>query len=313
MGYVLRISGEIRQWLADLCVSDPEAAAVVGQALVALMNVGPSLGRPVVVKPQTGRPGTDPREALDHAYQIRLERAQDLRHATAEAADVGVQIQARVSQLEGSESQAEAAELRELLPRLEAAHQRLVDASRQMQANADAFRMRKEILKARYTAAEAQDAVAGLFSEAATGLDDDELLPVPGAAGPGDARLQDIIDEIELELASEGTPGDLLELQPGGLGGPAGDIGIIFAVEPAGTALLISVLEGESAIRYQHADAVALSADVLRQVRAGQDADASAVGYAGAEPFLTEFFPANSADVRAGAEAIAARSNRGST
>ncbi len=313
MGYVLRISGEIRQWLADLCVSDPEAAAVVGQALVALMNVGPSLGRPVVVKPQTGRPVTDPREALDHAYQIRLERAQDLRHATAEAADVGVQIQARVSQLEGSGSQAEAAELRELLPRLEAAHQRLVDASRQMQANADAFRMRKEILKARYTAAEAQDAVVGLFSEAATGLDDDELLPVPGAAGPGDARLQDIIDEIELELASEGTPGDLLELQPGGLGGPAGDIGIIFAVEPAGTALLISVLEGESAIRYQHADAVALSADVLRQVRAGQDSDASAVGYAGAEPFLTEFFPANSADVRAGAEAIAARSNRGST
>jgi hypothetical protein len=47
-GYTLRMSGEIRDWLADLRVSDPAAAARVRTALSALMNEGAGLGDPLV-------------------------------------------------------------------------------------------------------------------------------------------------------------------------------------------------------------------------------------------------------------------------
>lgn len=35
MGYLLRMSGEIHDWLADLASSDPPAAMAAGQALAA--------------------------------------------------------------------------------------------------------------------------------------------------------------------------------------------------------------------------------------------------------------------------------------
>ena len=49
MGYALRMSGEIHDWLADLRRSDPPSALLVGRALAALMSEGASLGPPLVV------------------------------------------------------------------------------------------------------------------------------------------------------------------------------------------------------------------------------------------------------------------------
>ena len=49
MGYRLRMSGEIHDWLADLHDSDPVAAMLTGQALAALIGEGASLGPPLVV------------------------------------------------------------------------------------------------------------------------------------------------------------------------------------------------------------------------------------------------------------------------
>ena len=49
MSYLLRMSAEIRDWLAGLRLTDPQAALRAGQALAALIEAGPDLGPPCVV------------------------------------------------------------------------------------------------------------------------------------------------------------------------------------------------------------------------------------------------------------------------
>src|SRR5260370_39613615 len=85
-GYVLGMSDEIRDWLADLRDSDPPAAAQVGQALVALMEEGARLGPPLVVTLEGFAWELDLREELDVVYQARIEQMADLRQHLDEAA-----------------------------------------------------------------------------------------------------------------------------------------------------------------------------------------------------------------------------------
>ena len=85
MGYRLRMSGEIHDWLADLHDSDPAAAMLTGQALAALIGEGASLGPPLVVPAAATWP-EDLVAALDASYQDRLERLQVMRRRVAEAA-----------------------------------------------------------------------------------------------------------------------------------------------------------------------------------------------------------------------------------
>lgn len=69
MGYRLRMSGEIQDWLIDLAGSDPSSAMLVGQALAALLDEGAALGPPLVI-PLKDRPRPEGLpEALDRAYQ----------------------------------------------------------------------------------------------------------------------------------------------------------------------------------------------------------------------------------------------------
>jgi hypothetical protein len=110
--------------------------------------------------------------------------------------------------------------------------------------------------------------------------------------------------EIERELRRETGSEDLMELRPDGQGG--GHVGIIFAIEPAGTALLISVVEAGLADRHLVAEAVKVSGDVLRQVRAGQDPQAAEWIFADAQSLADEFFPGTADEVRAGAAALVA-------
>jgi len=116
--------------------------------------------------------------------------------------------------------------------------------------------------------------------------------------------------EIEQELGRQPLPEGLLELRPGAPGD--GEVRIIFAFEPAGTALLIAVLEGRDTARDQYREAVMLSADVLLEARAGQAPEASARGYDDTQSFVEEFFPGQAAEVEAGASALLAR-NRART
>ncbi len=354
MGYRLRMSDEIHDWLADLHETDPAAALLVGQALAALMSEGASLGPPLVVPVAEAWP-EDLAAALDASYQHRLDRLQLVRKRADGAAWLVSDIQDQVDELEsvrarledrrrraleaGRKDEAEQAcrrlvvaerditQARKLLPGLTETEAWLRTRLQQLQRRTDAFRVRKELLKATYVTARAEVQVAEEFPAASD----------PGAAAEAAGRLRDVTAEIRQELGRQPLPDGLLELRsaaptaPTAPAAPAaptapvtpatpaapvslvnGDIRLIFGLEPPGTALLIAVLEGREAARDQYRDAVLLSADVLLEARAGQAPEASAHGYDDPQSFAEEFFPGQAAEVDDGAAALAAR-NRART
>jgi phage shock protein A len=336
VGYRLRMSDEIHDWLADLHASDPAAAMLVGQALAALMSEGASLGPPLVVPVAETWP-EDLAAALDASYQHRLDRLQVVRKRVAGAAWLVRDIQDQVDELEsvrarledrrrraleaGRKDEVEQADgqravaerditqARKLLPWLTETEAWLRTRLQQLQRRTDEFRVRKEILKATYVTARAEVQVAEEVPAASD----------PGAAAEAAGRFRDATAEIRQELGRQPLPDGLLELRPPAPGAPAapsapagGDIRLIFGLEPPGTALLIAVLEGREAARDQYRDAVLLSADVLLEARAGQAPEALAHGYDDPESFAEEFFPGEAAEVDDGAAALAAR-NRART
>ncbi len=329
MGYRLRMSGEIHDWLADLHDTDPSAAMLVGQALAALMSEGASLGPPLVVPVAATWP-EDLVAALDSSYQHRLDRLQVVRKRVAEAAWLVKDLQDQVDELESAQArladrhrraleegrkedaeqdarqlavaERDATQARQLLPWINETEAWLRTRLQRQQARTDAFRTRKELLKATYTAARAELEV----TEATPDVDQADQ----GATTKAVARLRDATAQIERELGRQPLPEGLLELRPGAPGD--GEIRLIFAVEPAGTALLIAVLEGREAARDQYREAVMLSADLLLEARAGQAPEASARGYDDTRSLVEEFYPGQAAEVDAGASALVAR-NRART
>jgi hypothetical protein len=295
------MSAEICEWLTGLAVGDPDTAMALGQALVALADAGPDLGPPVVVALDDPAPSADPAE-LDDSFQNRLDRLQTLRRAVAQVSHLGEEVREHIAELQKSQSTAEIAELRRLLPRLDRAEHRLTATSQQEQAEVDALRTRKEILKARFTAASVNRALAENFADEAVGTGQDKAAQDSSAIAQADEQLKDVTSQIERELGRQAVPEELIELRPG-----ADDIRVIFAIEPPGTALLISVLEGGAAAQGQHGNAVAVSAEVLRQVRAGDDPGAAAVRFADSQALLEEFFHDSADEVRAATNALAAQ------
>jgi hypothetical protein len=324
-GCALRMSGEIHDWLADLRGSDPATAMLVGQALAALMTEGASLGDQVVSTADSWPWALG--DALNRSYQESLERLSLLRRGEAEAVALVRDIQDQVAELEWAQAkledshrraldagrpraaaqaagklavaQQQAAEARRLLPEMIKARDRLGEVIQRRQARADALRTRKEILKASYVAAQGNIKVREAI--AASGLTDDDG---DGRHGDGDeelgaarARLADVIAQMERELGQQAWPEGLMELRLGAPEDTDTDTGvcIMFAVEPPGAVLLIAVLAGAEAIQDHYPEAILLSADMLRRVRAGQAPEADAHGYLDTQSFLEEFYPGDAA------------------
>jgi Helix-turn-helix len=327
VSYLLRMSGEIHDWLADLHETDPAPALQVGQALAALMSEGASLGPPLVVPVAETWPEDLP-AALDASYQHRLDGLKAVRKRVADAAWLVKDIQDQIDELESARArlagrqraalaadrtdeaeqagrQRSAAErditrARELLPWLTETEAWLQTRLQRMNRRTDEFRVRKELLKATYVTARTE---LQLAEEIPMATD----LGAGTEAGPGAAsRLRDVTAEIRQELGRQPLPDGLLELHPDG------EILLIFGLEPPGTAIVIAVLEGREAARDQYRDAVLLSADVLVERRAGQAPEASAHAYDDPRSLAEEFFPGQTAELRDGAAALAAR-NRART
>jgi phage shock protein A len=318
-GYALAMSGEIHGWLAELRGSDPPTALRVVRALVTLMEKGAGAGGPLVASAADSWPWAL-MQALDRSYRERVEQLTAVRRDAADAATLVKDIQDQVAALETAQADLEdrhrraldaggpleateaagklaaarqrTGQARRLLPGAVEAGRRLAQASQRLQARAEAWQVRKEVLKAGYIAASgslrARQAIASL------GLadDDGDLQEEDGgqaASGASDAGLAELTARMERALGQQGGPEGLMELRPGA---PLrSDVLILFAVEPPVTALLIAVLQGLEVVEDQFPEAVMGSADMLWRVRAGQAPEAAAHTYADTRSFLEEFYP----------------------
>jgi phage shock protein A len=195
MGYVLEMSIETHDWLTELRDSDPPAARRVGEALTALMGEGPSLGPPLVIPAADVTRQPDLAEALDWSYQLGLARRQAGRRRVAAAATTAERLRRQIAELESlqarlddqhrraldagqqalagqvAEEQAAAQEqlagLRKRLDEVSQIERKLTEESRRQMRQADAFSTRKEVLKARYLAAQAEAAMPAAFAAGA--------------------------------------------------------------------------------------------------------------------------------------------------
>jgi phage shock protein A len=290
MGYRLQMSAEIYDWLGELRGSDPSAAVLAAQALAALADGGDRLGPPLVTAVAAARLRPDELlPAVDRHYQARLESMNAMRRRVAQAAMQRKDIERQLTEL--APLPAPAGLWERLAAAIEAEEQLTAESQRE-QMRVDAFRTRKVVLKAAYTAARAEQLI-----EQAQDADEDAVRQDdPGGAA---ARLDEITGQIEQELDLEAPAEGLMELRPGA---PTDSgIRILFAVEPPGTALLIAVLEGGDAVRDHYREAVLLASAVLREARTGpldQAAEAAAHTFGDAQSFLEEFFPGRADEFR---------------
>jgi hypothetical protein len=320
MGRRLRMSAEIGDWLADLRSSQPGVAAEVAAALAAVLDSDDVASLAFVTDlgtPEAVEPG-DRLAAVDAAYQDLLTSLQLLRQQAAEAGSFRTATRQRISPA-GSRPLAwtdeEIAQASQREAELRARSQR-------WQRGVDAFRARKEAVKARYTAASAARAIqrAIIASGQAlsnSGLDvggqpevgearqaEAELAAAERALSAAAAELRDLLAEAaELRrglrggLSEDRSPPDsepgvaagLLELRVCPFDA---DVRLLCAVEPDDTLTLLAVLEGGMAVNRHRPRAVGLAGELLKEVRAeGWPADIGEVAFGDTAAFLQESFP----------------------
>lgn len=295
-GRAVRMSGEIHDWLADLRDSDPDAVRGIARALAVLLSGGERLAEPLVAATAESWPAALA-DGLDRSYQERLERLTVLRRGVSDCGALFRDLEGHAGDLESAQAavrdwqrqlldagkteeaertapvlaaaQERAADLRDLRAKVARIGLRLGEETQRLQTSNTAFRARKEVLKASYLSAE-------------LGLALDR-----GTAEAG--LLRDVIADMERELGHGPWPDGLRELGPAG--SDDSEIRVLFAFEPAGTVLLIAVLDGPGAVRDRRLEAILASAGRLREVRAGQAPDAAERGFDSTQDFLEEFYP----------------------
>jgi phage shock protein A len=134
----------------------------------------------------------DPRETLDYSYQRQLEMLTKVRRGVADVATSRKRVELQMNQLQQqsskledqarkalsmgredlarealtrkSSAQSQLNDLQVQYAQLQSEEEKLTIASQRLQAKVDAFRTRKETIKATYTAAEAQTRISEAFS-----------------------------------------------------------------------------------------------------------------------------------------------------
>ena len=343
MGYQLRMHREIRDWLTNLRGGEPELARLTGEAVLALLDAGESLGPPLVVPLESMlRPPVDPREALDYSYQRQLESLTKVRRGVADVAtsrkrvelqaatleqqasklagqreralEAGQADVAREAQMREASVQEQLSGLREQLLILTGEEEKLSTASQRLQARVEAFRVRKETLKATYTAAEASESVREAFALTGTDTDDPEAVKADVSASSTPSGIRQEIRDLTPPIPVRPGPDEggiqplsgLMELRPGA----PDDVraALVFAVEPPGTAVLVAWLDDPGGPPDSYRDVIELAAGRLPP--AGTSS-ADFISY-NAESLLDEFFPGEGTEVEVGAGALVAR-NRAHT
>jgi phage shock protein A len=184
----------------------------------------------------------DPRETLDYSYQTQLELLQKVRRGVADVATSRKRVELQMNQLELSSTkldkqardalsagredlarealsrksgvQGQLADLSTQYTSLQGEEEKLTAASQRLQAKVDAFRTKKETIKATYTAAEAQTRI----NEAFTGISEEM-----GDVGMAIQRAEDKTEQMKAragaidELMASGALDDMVS-------GPRDDI-----------------------------------------------------------------------------------------
>jgi phage shock protein A len=101
----------------------------------------------------------DPRETLDYSYQKQLELLQKVRRGVADVATSRKRLELQLNQL-----QQQVTDLETQHATLQGEEEKLTLAAQRLQAKVDAFRTKKETIKATYTAAQAQTRIGEAFS-----------------------------------------------------------------------------------------------------------------------------------------------------
>jgi hypothetical protein len=297
------MTAELGDWLTELGGSEPATAAEVGAALIAVLEAADPAGLAILGEPSKEH-STDPREAVDLAYQQLLEDIQQVRRSVADVASTRHRADLQLGLLRNSEADAlEIAVVEAQLADTQRREEQLTERSQRLQDQVNAYKTAKESAKALYTATEAQLRVAEAL-ETEGGDRDAELAKLRDELQASATRLQKLAGQTASPRdGAEPVPG-LLELRADPLGS---DIRILFALEPADTVTLLAVLEGPEARSAHGTDAAGLAGDLLTEIRdGGWPADVAEVALPGTGAFVARFFPADEGLLRHRAEAVAA-------
>ena len=270
MGYLIRMAPEVEQWLAAVRDRDPAAADLIDKAVTALRAGGQSVGPPLVLP--LDDPSLSARPDLDTAYERQLEMLTHVRRAVANVATSRKRLELQANQLEQRISklgeqrrkaidegrgnlaeeagarqgaaQEQLADLQRQYADMQAEEERLTMASQRLQAKVDAFRIRKEAIKAAHTVAQA--AAEAAWAEAV--IDDADA----DAEGSGPAA-DDAVNAESPDPARPSLP--LSELRPGAP--ESADTRILFTIEPTGTAVLLAAGVEDDWLRAWYTEAIA--------------------------------------------------------
>ncbi|GAA3854859.1 PspA/IM30 family protein [Tessaracoccus defluvii] len=213
----------------------------------------------------------DPRETLDYSYQKQLELLQNVRRGVADVATSRKRVELQATKMNSEVERLQSAAQRALesgredlarealtrkaglqsqLDDLQAQHaqlqgeeEKLVRASSRLQAKVDAFRTRKETIKASYSAAEAQTRINEAFTGISEEMSDvglaiqraedktlqlqarasavDELLASGALEDPTGTVKDDITRELDALAADSSIESELAAMKAQLTGGPA--------------------------------------------------------------------------------------------
>lgn len=192
MGYQLYIDPEVETWLAGLRKQDRAGARRIDKALDRLRDDGEAVGPPLVVPVGYAPAGGDIVPELDYCYQLQLKALARMRAEVADAASLRATLELH---LEQPMTDGQRARLRTAYDGIRAQEDRASRAAIGMHRDVQAFRARREALKASCTEA-LTDGIARVFG---AGLASNEGEPLgeppgirelrPGAPGRIVARL----------------------------------------------------------------------------------------------------------------------------
>jgi phage shock protein A len=197
----------------------------------------------------------DPRETLDYSYQTQLELLQKVRRGVADVATSRKRVELQMNQVQqqadkldrqardalaaGREDLAREAltrkanvstqlsDLQTQYASLQGEEEKLTAASQRLQAKVDAFRVRKETIKATYTAAEAQTKINEVFTGISEEMSDvglaiqraeDKTEQMKARAG----AIDELLASGALNDALGGTPHDDIQAELDRLGATHG-------------------------------------------------------------------------------------------